>query len=1377
MVQFTPRSNPFPGLRPFDLDEEHLFFGREGQADELLTRLNRTRFLAVVGTSGSGKSSLVRAGLLPSLYSGFLPDASSGWRVAVMRPGNAPVGNLAAALNDLEVFGVDPTSDDAIIRLALTESTLRRGALGLVEITRQSRMAGHENLLVVVDQFEELFRFRAQAQGQDCQLDIEDEAAAFVKLLLGAVNQREVPIFVVLTMRSDFLGDCAQFRDLPEMLNDSQYLIPRLTREQLKSAIEGPVAVGGATMTPRLVNRLLNETGDNPDQLPILQHALMRTWDYWEDRGQPERSIDIEHYEATGGLAQALSRHADQVYQGLADDPTRRIARTLFKRLTNRGGDNRDVRRPTQLGELCGVTNASEAEVIAVIDQFRASRRSFLMPPPTVPLHSASIIDISHESLMRNWQRLTKWIDEETQSAQIYKRLAETAALHEKGEAGYWRDPELTIGLNWLEKQQPNKVWAERYSFNFNNALTFLLASAKSKGDETAAKEIARQRELRRLRTFLALLSGLSLLTGGAALYAFNQQQAAKAQTLNALRSEQRANLAADKAKQSQQQTQVAFKTAQGAEEKAKRERQLALAARDEAKEQQLIAESAKVSESQQRRSAELARLRAEIGETEARRQSEIAQQQTKLAQKNEVAAKNATAMAQNLAFNSELESQVLAAEKMLASNLRFEAFLEALRLGVKLRDLNEHNSTQAIKSLGTDIVQAGVFDAGETILRQPVIPAIQTQIAAILQKTFYNSKFLPRNILRDHENTVGGVDFSPNGQFLSSASSDGTIKIRTRNGEEIKTLKGHNGPVLNISFGPDNNLVVSAGEDGTVRLWSIDGEELQLIEAEQGVVRDVAFSPNGKLIASSGDHGTIKIWDLNGQVVQTLQGHSSRVWSIAFSPDGDRIASASADHTAKIWSLDGQELVSLVSHTDAVRSISFSPDNETLATASEDRSIKLWKTTGEKLRDIKSIDLGQVWDIEFFPGGQTLVSASDDSTLRVWDLEGNELEAMKGHIGEIWSISVDPSGQAIASSGKDGSVVIWDKSGRELQVLDRSSDNISSVIFNPRNESLIAGGTDGNITFWDGQGRKLKTFMGHEGGVYSIDFSPDKEVFASAGQDGTIKLWTVYGQLLNIFDGHSGAVRSVSFSPDGEKLASGGDDNTIRVWNLTGQNLDTLEGHKGAVRAVTFSPDGLSIASGSANINDNTGGEIIVWNDAGESIRTLGGHAGGVWSVKFSPDGKTLAFAVDDGSIKLWDGGDNLEILSGHESSVRSINFSPNGKTLASASRDETVRLWGQKDNKWRELQTLEGHTELVASLSYSPDGKTLASASDRGVVILWDLDIDSLVSRSCYWLSSYMNNPKTEVSHQSLCKSDVQRRELFGIFDLHGWIQPWFE
>ena len=255
MIESKKITNPFPGLRPFETNEYRLFFGREGQADELISRLQRSRFLAVVGTSGSGKSSLIRAGLMPALRGGMMAGAGSGWRIAVMRPGGNPIGNLAIELVKKEVLAEAGAGLDADEAEAVIDATLRGGSLGIVEVARQGRLRPNEKLLIVVDQFEELFRFRAAREATSTA----DEASAFVKLLLEASKQRELSIYIVLTMRSDFLGDCAQFQGLPEAINEGQYLIPRMTRDERRFAVTGPVGVTRGKISEPLVNRLLND--------------------------------------------------------------------------------------------------------------------------------------------------------------------------------------------------------------------------------------------------------------------------------------------------------------------------------------------------------------------------------------------------------------------------------------------------------------------------------------------------------------------------------------------------------------------------------------------------------------------------------------------------------------------------------------------------------------------------------------------------------------------------------------------------------------------------------------------------------------------------------------------------------------------------------------------------------------------------------------------------------------------------------------------------------------------------------------------------------------------------------------------------------------
>ncbi len=462
--------NPFPGLRPFEANESHLFFGRESAIDDLLRTLRNHRFIAVVGTSGSGKSSLVRAGMLPDLYGGVMASAGSSWRVAVLRPGDAPIHALAEALAIPAVFGTAGKKGEPGMGVSIVEVVLRRGALGLVEITRQARMSEGENLLIVVDQFEELFRFQDSAD----KFYKADEAAAFVKLLLEASRQDSFPVYVVITMRSEYLGDCTRFRDLPEAINAGQYLIPRMTRDQRSKAISGPIAVGGAVMAPRLLQRLLNDVGDNPDQLPIMQHAMMRTWDHWVAESNPEAVIDIHHYEVTGGMNDALSRHADEAYNELPDGETKMLAERLFKRLTGKETNNREMRFPARLGDLCLICGAELDQIVAIVDVFRRQGRSFLMPPPDVVLGPDTLIDISHESLIRIWTRLKKWVEEEAQSARIYRRLADTAALYVTKQAGLWRNPDLQIALAWRTKYGPSEAWAVRYDPGFTEAMAFL---------------------------------------------------------------------------------------------------------------------------------------------------------------------------------------------------------------------------------------------------------------------------------------------------------------------------------------------------------------------------------------------------------------------------------------------------------------------------------------------------------------------------------------------------------------------------------------------------------------------------------------------------------------------------------------------------------------------------------------------------------------------------------------------------------------------------------------------------------------------------------------------------------------------------------------
>jgi|GEM_PF-723919 len=443
--------NPFPGLRPFRTSEAHLFFGREGQSEELIERLMRTRFLAVLGNSGSGKSSLVRAGLIPALHAGRKQRQVSDWKIVICRPGNSPLQNLAAALagarlNDTRQELVEPE-----VRRLLP--VLQESSFGLLEA--EERRGDLDKTLLIVDQFEELFRFGKEIPPGD--------AAHFVDLLLNAVGQEGAHIYVVITMRSEFLGECVRYRGLPEIINSGQYLVPRLTGENVRRAVTGPLAVVHAPMDAAFANRLVREVGDNMDQLPLMQHALMRSYKKWQDEGS-KTPIGHSEYDAVGGMENAMGHHADELYDSL-DQKGRQIARLLFQRLTDLGAGEQGGRRPTIMEEiygLCEAVPATRAEVEVVIERFRDINASFLMPPPGAALQEGNMLDISHESLIRNWDKLRKWAAEETEAARLYQRL-EQGRMETDADGGGLPPIVLQRLEEWLATSGVNAFWAARY--------------------------------------------------------------------------------------------------------------------------------------------------------------------------------------------------------------------------------------------------------------------------------------------------------------------------------------------------------------------------------------------------------------------------------------------------------------------------------------------------------------------------------------------------------------------------------------------------------------------------------------------------------------------------------------------------------------------------------------------------------------------------------------------------------------------------------------------------------------------------------------------------------------------------------------------------
>lgn len=1003
--------NPFPGLRPFKIDESHLFFGREGQSDEVLLKLSKNRFVGIIGPSGSGKSSFIYCGVMPILYGGFLTDASPNWEVIVTRPGAGPIDNLADALLKNNAEYGKSEGEEKKIKKTIFSTLLRSSSLGLVEAVEQTRKKADVNYLILVDQFEELFRFKDSQDANSI-----NETLAFINLLMEAVNYPDAPIYVAITMRSDFIGDCAQFPELTRKINDSHYLIPQLTRDQKRKAIEGPTAVGGAKIAPRLVQQLLNDLGDNPDQLPILQHALMRTWSYWASyRDFEEEPVDLKHYEAIGTMSEALSQHANEAFDELTEEQ-KHICEILFKAITEKRGENFGIRRPTRLNEVAAIADVSEAEVVAVIDKFREPGRSLLTPAYGTTISSKSMVDISHESLMRIWVRLKNWVDDEAEAVQMYTRLAEAASMYQVGKAGLWRPPDLQLALNWQAKHKPTLVWGQRYNPAFERTLIFLEYSRKEWETEQRIKELEAKRKLQRARIFALVLGTFTIIAIIFLVFALYQKTLADAETL-------RANNALVKATASE-------KLALAEKARAEEAKQLADKARDEA----VLAQEA---EAEQRKIAENNRVAAEKNSAEARRQTLIAKENenkanlaTEEAKRNaERADKNAQdanrrrfiAIAKAMAIkskslNHDIDQQSVIAQQAFIFNDRYNDYkydddiynglyfalksqkhaltqsLEAHENGAA-RALVTHAASNQIYSAGSDgkIIRwnaSGDSWSKEVLVDNPGIyqyyslaisPDGKWLAAAGMNSTSETNNYVElyelNNIKAAPKKITGYVYGIEN--LIFTPASDG-FYARDNSGHSVKfcdlktskeiiksTLKLHA-----IALSPDGKVLAGAAEidqnSGSLIMWDTQqnfaSKEVKNISS---TLTAVDFNRMGTQIVVGDNKGIVKLYDVRaGMVLRVLAGHKSVIEQITFNHAGTFMATASKDQTVRLWNVSNLKEQPIVfdDHSDWVWSTTFSPNDEQLMASvhsstetvnGKEHTIRAWPTKIERMSDI----------------------------------------------------------------------------------------------------------------------------------------------------------------------------------------------------------------------------------------------------------------------------------------------------------------------------------------------------------------------------------------------------------------------------------------
>jgi WD40 repeat protein/energy-coupling factor transporter ATP-binding protein EcfA2 len=1182
-------SNPFPGLRPFEFQEKHLFFGREEQVVELLSRLRRGRFLAVVGPSGSGKSSLVRAGLLPELHGGSMVQAGSHWEILVMRPGGDPLGHLANVLAGTGQYDLEEED-----QIPFVKSVLNRSALGLIEAAKLARFTPGTNLLLLVDQFEELFRFGQKGH--------QNEAAAFVNLLLEAARQSEIPIYVLITMRADFLGDCARFRGLAEAINQGEYLIPRLTRSQMQRAIIGPVCVGGGEMTPRLVQRLLNDAGEDPDQLPVLQHALMRAWGLWEQQGR-QGPIDLELYEAIGAMHSALSRHADEIFEELQTPRKQWIAEKIFKELTELGPDNRGIRRPGRLADLQEVIGAKEEELREVIDPFRQSGRTFLMPPAEAPLLPERVLDISHESLMRVWRRLENWTEEEAESARKYRRLAETAQLWKKGQAGLFRDPDLEIALQWKRQNKPGAAWAERYFPGFSAAMEFLEESRKAREAEKQAQAAAQRRELEQARALaeserlraekqarlarerlmgVMVLAGLFVLAVSTALWAWHlRSQAVEQRNLAQSR-----ELVAKALRQAEADPEQAIVLALDAVESARQTASDdALSNAEEALRIALLSSHLRTVFPAEAHFARFSPDGSWVVTADEHGQAEVweAMSGKRLAQ----------LQGHSLAvFHLSFQDHAI-------STWSFDGT-------VRQWDGRTGRELQAPRKLPLDLTQA--YAAGISPDTRQLVTTQEDARALVWD--LENGELVQELI--GHALVVNAAAFSPDGKWIATASADDTAriweKVQGANGEVWRTAAElfHADDVVSVSFSPDSNRLVTSSKDKTSRVW---------------------HAPEGKPAGRS------------------LIGHADDLTGACFSPDGRFVLTASQDRTARIWEIQsGREVAILRVHGGSVHRAVFSPDGAQAVTASEDGRVRIWEArTGRVLDHFAEQPVNGA---AFSSMGAGVISCGGTTARLVEVFTGRKLAEISSG-SEMLSARMSPDNRFALTAHEDGIVRLWDVSSNGMpQELIGHAAPVHAAVFSGNGRWIVSASEDETAQVWDagilnfsgGLNRHAaRHSLPHASRLAGLALSPDDRFLAVVGGN-TVRIWrTENWERADPADPvqHEHRTLSASFSGDGRYLATASRDRTVRILRAGDwTELQRLE-HAGEVVSVSMHPSSPIVASA---WNRADVGTVSLWSwKSGALLAEIRTHAANVTSVEFSPDGNSILTASEDGTVRLF--------------------------------------------------------------------------------------------------------------------------------------------
>jgi WD40 repeat protein/energy-coupling factor transporter ATP-binding protein EcfA2 len=1154
---------PYQGLSAFEEENEQFFFGREVFIEKLVAAVQAHPLVSVIGPSGCGKSSVVKAGLVPQLkrQSYLAPQKlSQQWKVADLRPGDRPFRNLAQALISL-IESQPQGSIQQLESLQTLEKNLWNEENALRD-TIEYISFNHPNtqLLLVIDQFEELYTL--------CK---KEEQQRFLHTLLTALNatqKTDIKFTIILTLRADFLGEVLSNRELADLLEEGDQLLGPMSRAELKQAIEKPAAALGVVIEDGLTQRLLDDVGNEPGNLPLLEFALTQLWQ--KLRYAQLKNTDYDEIEYTNnnisiqGIKAALVRYAEDVYTHLQTQAAQEQARHVFIQLVKPGEGTPDTRRLATRKEI-GEENWK------LVRQLADARLVVTNTDSTINHLGQRVEDetaeLVHEALIRGWFRLQDWLNADRDFYTWQERLRTIMRQWEEtgqDENALLQGSVLMQAEAWLK---------ERHEEISQDGRSFIKRSIK-------VRDRKRRRTLYSLAGFSAfasLLAGIATFSGiGQANEKINAQTAlseaqfALNQRLDALRS----GIQAIRELQQLQPWYAAYPETQ--KRVTDTFPQLIYGVRES---NRFEGHNKKVEGVSFSPDGQI------LVSTSEDQTIKVWNRRGQLLD----TLPGHTSWVNKISFSPDGKQFATASSDMTAKLWQIQCLSkqdnDCLDVEVTpVKTLEGHTNWITDVSFSPD---------GKTLITAGRDGRLKIwSNDGRLQKDITVSSTVSEET---DENEVWGVGFSPDGRVIATANKDTTIKLFSLDGKLLKTLSAHTSLVRDVSFSPDGQYLASASDDNTAVLWTNEGTLIRKLEGHKGHVNRVNFSPNSQVLitASDGDSENIKLWQRDGTPLATLNGHIDRVKDVSFRPDGQILATASWDTTIRLWNLAGLFPKTLEGHQDRVMDISFSPDGKTLASASWDQTVKFWDQNGNLLRTLRHLD--KVNGVSFSPDGELLVSvtAEKDQSVWLWNQNGEQQRILIGHTDYIRAVSFDPDNQIFATAGgeADQTVRLWNREGQLLHVLSGHQGGVYGVSFSPDGQLIASSSKDSTIKLWNREGQLLKTFTGHTGWIWNVSFSPDSQMIVSASEDNTVKLWKQDGTLIKTLEGHTARVSDVNFSPDGQIIATGSSDATIKLWNREGQLLTTLEGHADRVMSVSFSPNGKLLASTSV---DKT---IKLWN------------------------------------------------------------------------------------------------------------------------------------------------------------------------------------